>query len=476
MRGDRLALLAFVVLAWIAPTRANAEVRRYALIVAHSGNAGGELVPLEYADDDGARYYELFTQLADHVRLYTVLDASSQQLHPAVAKTARTPKRADVLRGLADVFDRIKRDTDAGHDTVFYFVLVGHGSISDGGEGTVALLDGAFSRTDMFQEVLAKSPATTNHVIVDACNAYYLVHRRGDGAKNAARTDAVAAFLQKEDLDRYPNTGLLLSTSSEKDTHEWSAYRAGVFSHELRSAMAGGADVNGDGQVAYSEIAAFLAAANQHVTTQARVDVFSRAPSADLARPLIDLRAARFAHWLQIPAGNAARVYVEDQRGVRYADLHAGGKHSVVFGLVPSAYYFVRTADGSREIKLELDRKARIDFDRSKMKPTMLASRGAVEQSFRLHLYAEAFDADYYRGYVAAQGTSSVPLDAPRWRPGPPDRELVDAELRRLNRAARTDAALRRSMNARGVDIARAIEAGEYEKAADVLRSVETAR
>lgn len=464
--------LACVVAAWLP---AEAEVRRYAMIVAHAGNPGGQLVPLEYADDDGARYYELFSQLADDVRLYTVLDASSQQLHPAVAKIARIPRRSDVLRGLADVFARMKRDSDAGHETVFHFVLVGHGTIGDGGEGTVALLDGSFSRTDMFQHVIAKSPATTNHVIVDACNAYYLVHRRGGGTK-PARKDAVAAFIAREDLARYPNTGVVLSTSSEKDTHEWSAYRAGVFSHELRSAMIGGADVNGDGQVEYSEVAAFVAAANQHVAAQARVEVFARAPSADLARPLVDLRVARFAHWLQIPAGNPARVYLEDQRGVRYADAHVGGKNGVVFGLVPSAHYFVRSADGTRELKVELDRATRIDLDRSKMKPAALASRGAVEQSFRLHLYAEPFDADYYRGYVAAQGVPSVALDMVRWRPGAPDRELVDAELRRLNRAARNDTSLRRRLTEAGVELARALEAGDHEAAARLLRSAEIAR
>ncbi|HSK04882.1 MAG TPA: caspase family protein, partial [Kofleriaceae bacterium] len=294
-RASRLAMVAAAIAAGAAlgPARAEAEVRRHALIVAHAGNAGGERAPLEYADDDGARYYELFAQLADDVRVYTVLDAASQQVHPAVAKIARVPRRADVLRGIDEAFARMRRDADAGHETVFYFVLVGHGTIGDGGEGTVALLDGSFSRTDLFQQVLARSPATTNHVIVDACNAYYLVHRRGDGTA-PARRDAVAAFVAREELARYPNTGVLLSTSSAKDTHEWSAYRAGVFSHELRSAMAGGADVNGDGRIAYSEIAAFLAAANQHVTEQARVDVFARAPAADLARPLVDLRAARF--------------------------------------------------------------------------------------------------------------------------------------------------------------------------------------
>jgi hypothetical protein len=474
MARNFLALLA-LVLGALTPASADAEVRRYALIVAYSGDRNGGLSPLEYADDDGARYQELFSQLADDVRVYTVLDASTQQLHPAVAKLARMPRRAEILRGLAEIFEKIQRDVDAGRETTFYFVLVGHGRIDDGGEGTVALLDGTFSRTDMFQQVLAKSPATTNHVIVDACNAYYLVHRRGDGS-GPARRDAVQAFIAREDLSRYPNTGILLSTSSEKDTHEWSAYRAGVFSHELRSAMAGGADVNGDGEIAYSEIAAFLAAANQHVTSLARVDVFARPPAADFARPLVDLRAARFGHWLHIPAGDPIRIYLEDARGVRYADANVGGKQPIVFGLVPSPHYFVRTPEGTREVRIELDRRTRIELDRAKMRSPEIASRGAVEQSFRLDLYAEPFDAAFYRGYVAAQRTPAVALDAARWLPGPADGELVDAELRRLNRKARDDAELRRRLAAKRVELLRAIEVGDHAKAAALLHAAESAR
>jgi hypothetical protein len=471
-----LALISLVLVKLAAPAlAAPAEVKRYAVIVAFAGNPGGERAPLEYADDDGARYYELFSHLADDVALYSVLDVQTQQLHPAVARIAQVPRRSDVLRGLGQVFENIRRDTAAGRQTALYFVLVGHGSIGDGGEGTVELLDGIFSRTDLFQEVLAKSPATTNHVIVDACNAYYLVHRRGDPGV-APRKDAVRAFLAREELARYPNTGVLLSTSSEKDTHEWSAYRAGIFSHQLRSAMAGGADVNGDGEIAYSEVAAFLRAANQHVTPQAKLEVFAHAPTVDLARPLVDLRAARFAHWLRIPAGSATRVYLEDKRGVRYLDVHAGGKHAVMFGLVPSPFYYVRTSDGAREVRLDLDRTVRIELDRNLLGPAALAARGAVEQSFRAHLYAEPFDADYYRGYVAAEGTPAVALDAPRWRPGPPDHELIDAELRRLNANARQDAALRRRLGERGAELVRAIERGEHEHAARVLRDLEPSR
>jgi hypothetical protein len=134
----------------------------------------------------------------------------------------------------------------------------------------------------------------------------------------------------------------------------------------------------------------------------------------------------------------------------------------------------VRTADGTREAKLELDQRTRIALDRATLKASAVSSRGAVEQSFRLHLYEEPFDSDYYRGYIAAEGSASVGFDAPRWRPGPADRDLIDVELRRLNGSARDDAALRRRLTARRVEIVRAIEASQYDKALKLLRSVET--
>lgn len=474
MRASSLLVAAFMIGALAAV--AEAKPRRYAMIVAHSGNAGAELRPLEYADDDGARYHELFSKLADDVRLYTVLDASSQRIHPAIAKVARIPRRDEVLRGLGEVFAQMRRDAQAGHETIFYFVLVGHGHVGDGGEGNITLLDGTFSRTDMFQELLAKSPATTNHIVVDACNAYFMVHRRNGSAVGPARTTAVQTFVDREDLQRYPNTGVLLSTSSEKDTHEWAAYRAGVFSHELRSALAGAADVNGDGEIAYSEVSAFLAAANQHVASQARIEVYSRPPASDLKRPIVDLRAATFAHWLHVPAGKPLRMYLEDSRGVRYLDAHLGGKHGVVLGLTPSPHYFVRTPDGTRETKLVLAQRSRLDLDPARMTSSGLSARGAVEQSFRLHLYAEPFDADYYRGFVASQATPSVELDAPRWRPGPVDRELIDLELRRLNQRARLDGALRDRLGRNGAELVRLVEIGQLDNVLSLLRRIEQGR
>lgn len=468
----RLLALAGVLL---ASSRAEAATRRYAVIVAYAGDSTTGLVPLEYADDDGARYHELFSQIADDVRLFSVLDDASQRTHPASARVARTPRRKDVLAGLTDVFEAARRDVAAGHEVIFYFILVGHGKIGDGGEGYVALLDGSFTRTDVFQEVLAKSPATTNHLIVDACNAYFLVHRRGGDDAAPARKDAVQAFVSRESLARYPNTGVLLSTSTEKETHEWSVYRAGVFSHQVRSAIAGGADVNGDGEVAYSEVAAFLAAANQHVTENARVDVFVKAPGADVQRPVVDLKQAKFSHWLHVPEGRPLRLYLEDSRGVRYVDLHLGG-NALTLGLVPSSHYFARTSDGANEIRVDLDVRARIDLERQRMTPATISARGAVDESFRIHLYEEPFDADYYRGFTAARDERAVAFDVQRWRPGPIDAGDVDAELRRLNRAAHTNPGLRRRLSTIGSELVRLLDASDPAAALAVLRGLETAR
>lgn len=477
---ERVVASAVVALAALATAAgaARAETRRYAVIVAHTGDAEEELAPLEFADDDAARYYELFGQIADVTRVYTVLDDDSQALYPKVARAARVPKRSEVLAGLGDAFEQMAEDVADGDDVVFYFVLVGHGKVGDGGEGYVSLFDGAFTRTDLFQEVLAKSPATTNHVIVDACNAYYLVHRRGAGDATddggPSRRAAIATFIGAEDLEQYPNTGVLLSTSSEKETHEWSVYRAGVFSHELRSALAGGGDVNGDGLVEYTEVEAFLAAANQHVTDpEARIEVFARAPAVDRARPLIDLRAARFPHWLHVPAGDPLRIYLEDARGVRYVDAHLSGERAMVLGLVPSAAYHVRSSDDRTEARIELADAPRIELDRGAMKRAAVSARGAVEESFRNHLYQEPFGPGFYRGFTAARGGGGVDLDAPAWRPGPADATFVDAELRRLNAAARGDHALRTRLRAIAVELARALDASDHEGALQLLRGVQ---
>lgn len=258
----------------------DAASHAYAIIVANNLSADGTLERLRYADDDGARYHELFSLVTTRTEILSVLDPETQRVHPGVARVARAPTRRELDAVIVSVFADIERDNAAGIRTSLYFVFVGHGSIGDNGEGTVHLVDGRFSRSDLFQRVIAPSPARVNHVIIDACNAFLMVARRGgQRSKQASIDDAVQGFVGRESLDRYPNTGVLLSTSQAAEVHEWSRFSAGIFSHEVRSALAGGADVDGDGEVTYDEARAFISAANAKVSDpRARLTAYAAAP------------------------------------------------------------------------------------------------------------------------------------------------------------------------------------------------------
>lgn len=456
---------------------ADAATRRYAVVVAHNQDLSGDAPPLEFADDDGARYYELLQQVADEVQLYAILDEDSQRLFRTAATAARSPRHADVVAGLDAMFERARRDRDRGDDVIFHFVLVGHGAIGAGGEGYVSLLDAPFTRSDLFQHVLAKSPATINHVIVDACNSYFLVHRRGEGDEGddvgPSRRDAVQAFLSRERLESYPNTGFVLSTSSEKDSHEWSVYRGGVFSHQLRSALTGVADVNGDGAIAYSEVQAFVAAANAKITNpRARIELFARAPAIDQARPLMDLRDSRFDRWLRVPAGAPLRAYVEDARGVRYAEFNTSGARDLLIALVPSSHYYVRTHDNQREARVALRARGRIDVAPGSLRRSSIQTRGAVEASFRTDLYAEPFGRSFYQGYVASHGALSVEFDRARWLPAAvrdPHAVEVDGLLAALNARARHDRVLAGRLAKIRPSLLEALRAQHYQRAHELL-------
>jgi hypothetical protein len=227
---------------------------------------------------------------------------------------------------------------------------------------------------------------------------------------------AVRAFLAEEQLERYPRAGVIVATSGDQETHEWSRYQAGILSHELRSGLAGAADVNGDGRIEYSELRAFLAAANARVRNpEARLEVFSRPPALDRHRPLVDLRraqanggAARFLHFSPAVAG---RYHIEDERGVRWADLHKEVGHPFDVVLSSRRNYYVRRdeRDSEEEAPLRTPGATRVELASLSWKPRAIASRGALDDTFRQDLYKVPFGRGFYDGYVATSG--DVPVE-----------------------------------------------------------------
>lgn len=394
----------------LVATAASAAPERvaYALILANNASLDPKQAPLRYADDDGARYHELFSPRTKETVLLSVLDAETQALHPGLAARTRPPTRAALREALARLNARMEEDRARGASPVLYFVFSGHGKRGPAGEGTVNLLDGPFTRTDLYEQVISPSRASLLHLIVDACDSYFLVHSRGALPVGPAQEQAVKELLSTRQLSRYPHVGAVLSTTREQESHEWSAIRSGIFSHQVRSALSGAADVNADGRVEYSELLAFIAAANQGIEdVRGRLEVSIQPPALDRSAALVDLGERARLGFLLLPTGLEGRLWVEDTRGLRVAELHKERERSVVLALPPGRGYFLRAP--GREASFPLGQEgAVVDAGGLSWLATTLAARGAMEEAFRERLFSVPFGSHFYKGYMASLGQAPV--------------------------------------------------------------------
>jgi hypothetical protein len=143
------------------------------------------------------------------------------------------------------------------------------------------------------------------------------------------------------------SVGLLFSTSSAKESHEWAGFQAGVFSHEVRSGLYGAADANGDGQVSYREMAAFIDRANASIANERyRSEVFARPPKdSDV---LMDLRN-RMGARVDVRGARSDHYFLEDSRGIRIADFHNDSDQQgyLLRPISAGRLYLRRTSDDS---------------------------------------------------------------------------------------------------------------------------------
>ena len=350
-RGRLAALVAWVVVgaagrpasAATAPT--NAEPQRFALVVGANDGGRPDLPRLRFADDDAIRNAEVLRALGADVTLLVAPDADTRTLFPAESASAEAPTRARLLAKVEALFRAAAAAKARGREVDFYFVFAGHGGFTEAGEGALFLPDGALTRHDLYESILARSPADFNHLVIDACHAYFFVSSRGaDDVER--RLDARAReYLDAQTLERFPNTGVAVASSAADTTVEWSEYQGGVFSHEVRSALLGAGDVNGDRQVTYAELGAFISAANSRVVhVRAKLNVFVRAPARAPARPLTNWTRRPLAS-LSLDRQVAGHLWVEDQRGVRLSEVNKAGDQSLRLALLDRERYFLRLDD-----------------------------------------------------------------------------------------------------------------------------------
>ena len=289
---------------------ARAQEPGYALIVGFNGSpagAGGSAPPpLRFADDDAMAFFELKRELGDRAVVLAAPDVDTRRRYPQTADLAQTPTLDAVDQAMAGFEEQMRADVRNGRSPSFLFFYSGHGVLGADGQAALTLSDGMLTQRLLYERVLDRVPAgVITHLIVDACHAEALARPRDGNAEVVTLSpDDIAAYVSQSLPARYHHVGVAVASSRDGNAHEWDLYQSGVFTHEVISAMRGAADINGDQRVEYSELGAFLAAANREVQDpRARLQAIIRAPVSAPRSPLADLSRARgISRLTRIPA------------------------------------------------------------------------------------------------------------------------------------------------------------------------------
>jgi hypothetical protein len=424
--------VAALVMVWLLVAASPADAGRdlsYAIVIGNnappSAGTPEQLAPLRYADDDAVRYYQLFSRMAD-TRLLAVLDTQTQRRHPGLAGLAEAPSLANLDRVVGELAAKMADDRRRGDRPVLYFAFSGHGARDDRGEAFLALIDGALTQRRLYDDVLARMPTVFTHLIIDACNAGGIVGVRGrffDREANTRSAPATAAditpILEATPLARYPNVGVILATTLGQEAHEWSAIESGVFTHELLSGLLGAADVNGDQRIEYTEVQAFIAAANRNIKDPRAIPhVIARPPQLNQNVALVTLSSLRGMRLVRGNASALGHFHIELANGQRYLDAHVEPGASIALAVPDATLAFLRT--DTREATLPA--RGGVQLAQLALGERTSASRGAIEDSYRTALFASDYGRAYYQGYVDSVGAVGVQfatndrpsVDAPR--------------------------------------------------------------
>jgi hypothetical protein len=358
------------------PVTGSNEQASFALIIGVNKSVDGDAPLLRYADDDAARYLDFFRALGARSYVLTRLDENTRRVHQQVAAEAEAPVMAEFQKAIQALASDIRQARQRNIKTALYFVYAGHGNVRDG-HGYVTLEDARIDGAMLEAEVLTKINADQTHFIVDACYSYFLAMGRSPGGQHRE----VHGFSEFSGLASRESVGLLFSTSSAKESHEWAGFQAGVFSHEVRSGLYGAADANGDGQVSYREIAAFIDRANAAIANEKyRSEVFAHPPkNTDILMDLrnrtsarVDLRGARSDHY-----------YLEDSRGIRFADFHNGeDQHAYLLRPLSAGRLYLRRSSDDSEFVIPSTPQVVALADLSIQEPRM-TTRGAANDAFQ---------------------------------------------------------------------------------------------
>lgn len=409
---------------------------RFALVIGSNETKSKEQKPLRFADDDAARMAELWLELGAEVELLTVFDQSSQVRFRDLVRRADQPTKAELDAAWARLSKKMQAAADEGRDVELLIYYAGHGDVGPDGQGFLTLANGdVLTRTDLFTHLLGTSPADHNHVIVDACRSEQFVLSRGEWKADRGPQDyaeSVREYLDGNHLGAHPDTGVVLARSADQQTHEWERWQGGIFTHELISGLRGGADLNGDGAIEYSELGAFVSSANSGVEDpHARLDVAVAPPRGDERAPLLKHERVTEQRVLLFAGGDAGRYSLEDMRGVRLADLnHESGQPAYLRLPAGDLYLFRHAEDGARtgEARIVASDNGIVSLGRLEFEEPEADARGPLDDALRAGLFKVAYGPGFYAGYTAHEQMLAADPDweVQVWERDPETGEMVE--------------------------------------------------
>lgn len=396
---------------------AHARPTSYALVIGNNAppvNDADALPTLRYADDDAARYFKFFERLTVSTWVLTVLDADSQRRHPEIAARSQPPGTAELKRAVNEIARQVQADIARGDEPTVYFTFSGHGVRNPDGSYFLALLDGALTREQLFDEVLSKLEPAYVHLFIDACHAEGLVGERGTQEVDVPRValapeDAQLAF-QLRLPARFPRVGVITAVTVDQQAHEWSRIEAGVFTYELLSGLSGAADVNNDGLLEYSEVQAFIASANRDINDpRATPRVVAVPPRINVHAPVLALSSLMNTGFVSglFPMGH---FYVELEDGQRLFDVHLAPDQIATLAIPHGKAFLVASG---KEVELKVRASRTIRAETLKLASPRAGARGSVEAALSRALFQSSFGATYYRGYADSLNVVPVIFRAP---------------------------------------------------------------
>lgn len=307
--------------------------RAYAILIGSPGAPAELGLPaLRSVSQDVIRMHELLSILAPRATFVLArLDEVERRLHPELAPLPPTPAN---LRAAVEAIAADIEASPASADVYLYYTGHGHRSLQDGVARTHLFLEPDPAATEeparsgvvdgrVLSELafarLGVLPDTKVHVVVDACQSYFLLETRGLGpARRVPKRIPEEPALEHQFIAAHPRLGAILATNGGQATFERPDL-GGLFSFAVRSAALGLGDLDGDGSISYGEMGYVIrqVLAGQAGGGQPAVV----GVGGDDRAPFIDYRRARAARICFTP-DHHARHELFNRDYVPYAVVH----------------------------------------------------------------------------------------------------------------------------------------------------------